>query len=134
MYNTYNQHCNINQENYNHLKELSLDVLENNIDGLCEINPFDEPNLNGLDNQINDFIENFFENNDNESLGDNEINKCNKPKNIVSSNNYNDDKPKENGLNNLLDHLNELELLLHNSKSELINKMNKLKAQGNHMN
>ena len=54
---------NNNHEDYNQLKELPLDIIENNIENMCDLNPFKEPNITLLDNQINDFIDNFFENN-----------------------------------------------------------------------
>jgi len=57
----------------------------------------------------------------------------NKKQNVISNSaakiditNNDTSKSKDKVLNSLLDQLNELEKLLHNSKSELINKMNKI--------
>ena len=126
--------CNINMfpnrhEEYNQMKELPLEILENNIENLCERNPFNEPNLSILDNQINDFIENFFESSNLQEENNNKNIICfgcndNKKDNVIKIDNLNDNKSKDKVLNSLLDQLNELEKLLQSSKSELINKMN----------
>jgi len=122
-------------EDYNQLKELPLDIIENNIENMCDLNPFKEPNITLLDNQINDFIDNFFENNNihEENIGNNLFCfGCNDIKkeslNNVAKNDVNNEAngSKDKVLNSLLDQLNELEKLLQNSKNELINKMNKM--------
>lgn len=129
---------NNNHEDYNQLKELPLDIIENNIENMCEINPFNEPNISLLDNQINDFIDNFFENNNihEENIannlfcfGCNDVKKDNL--NNVAKNDLNNEvnKSKDKVLNSLLDQLNELEKLLHNSKNELINKISKMNSK-----
>ena len=124
----------INVDDYNQLKELPLDVLENNIENLCDRNHFNEPNINLLDNQINDFIDNFFENNSiQDELPGNNLycygcNDNKKNENVINEGIMQKESVKGNDkvLNSLLDQLNELEKLLHNSKSELIYKMNKI--------
>ena len=136
---TYNNNeFNNNHDHYNQLKDIPLDILENNIENLCEMNPFNEPNMSMLDNQINDFIENFFENNNIEDhkisnniycfgCYDNNKETINKGVKIDLNNEANNSKEKV--FNSLLDQLNELEKLLHNSKNELINKLNNLNNQ-----
>jgi hypothetical protein len=134
---------NNNHEDYNQLKELPLDIIENNIENMCDLNPFKEPNITLLDNQINDFIDNFFENNNiqEENIGSNLFCfGCNDMKkeslNNVAKNEVNNEAnvSKDKVLNSLLDQLNELEKLLQNSKNELINKMNKMSSSNkNHL-
>jgi hypothetical protein len=134
---------NNNHEDYNQLKELPLDIIENNIENMCDLNPFKEPNITLLDNQINDFIDNFFENNNiqEENIGSNLFCfGCNDIKkeslNNVAKNEVNNEAnvSKDKVLNSLLDQLNELEKLLQNSKNELINKMNKMSSSNkNHL-
>lgn len=133
---------NNNHEDYNQLKELPLDIIENNIENMCDINPFKEPNITLLDNQINDFIDNFFENNNihEDNIGNNlfcfgcnDIKKenLNNVAKIDINNEANISKDKV--FNSLLDQLNDLEKLLQNSKIELINKMNKMNSNKNNL-
>jgi len=167
MYNNYNNNNNLayiigNDDNnnnfnqttneYNKYKDLPIETIEKNIDNLCEANPFNDINATMLDNQINEFIENFFQNNgyENEAnllcIGCSDNNKQQPQQQINNSstqliqekaniinNNINNLKGKEDSkvLNSLLDQLNDLELLLQNTKSELLNKSKAINISSN---
>jgi len=146
--NNFNQTTN----EYNKYKDLPIETLEKNIDNLCEANPFNDINATMLDNQINEFIENFFQNNgyENEAnllcIGCSDTNKQQPQQEIsnnstqliqekanIINNNIINLKGKEDSkvLNSLLDQLNDLETLLQNTKTELLNKSKALNVSSN---
>lgn len=112
------------KQKYEEYQKMPLKALENNIEELCNNKEelFFDKTLFNLDNQINEFIDNFFqtkaENNNNlkDSLSCFGCN--NYPQNLYKQN------PEENSqvLQSLVQQLNELEKMLQSTKHELLSK------------
>lgn len=113
-------------DEYQDIKQFPIEELEKDIDNLCDLNPFSDPNIAFLDNQINDFIDNYFD-----YKNDNPANSlCEGCQDVNSDPERNVKKEPESGsmLNSLLEQLDELEAILQNTKEEIVKKMRKVKS------
>jgi hypothetical protein len=103
--------------------------LEKDIENICDLNPFTDPNIAFLDNQINDFIDNYFENKNDHVKNNLLCLGCNDVKTNTDNKNDQNKAKETNGnggvLNSLLDQLDELEVILQSTKQEIVKKMKK---------
>jgi hypothetical protein len=107
---------------YEEYQKMSLKALENGIEEMCtnKSNVFIDKNLYNLDNQINEFIDNFFDSRNNlfNPKDNNSCFGCSNPGQL-STKTGNDNSEV---LHSLVEQLNELEKMLHSTKNELLMK------------
>jgi len=110
----------INNDKYEEYQKMPLSALENGIEELCNNknnNLFFDKNFSSLDNKINEFIDNFFDNNlQKNNSREKHCYGCNNPEQFASN------KDSSAVLYSLVQQLNDLEKMLQSTKNDLLMK------------